>query len=298
MQSIVIAAGESSKNLESCQKIWDELINFGANRNTHLICLGGGVITDIGAYAASCFQRGIRFSLIPTSLLAMVDASIGGKCGIDYKGLKNYIGLFSRPQELIINSTFLSTLADADYRNGLMEMLKHGLIANANHFNEVAEHVINASRVSDELILHSIEIKKKHTELDPFESGIRKRLNFGHTLGHALESIALNEGKEIAHGLAVGIGMLGEAFLSYQYWSLNKKELEKIEHVLRTLLQEIPADWLNIEKLYPYMTKDKKNHNNQIQFSLLAHIGCAQENIPLDRTQIDTAVNYLLALHD
>ena len=175
---IVIPSGEEHKTLESCNLIWDGLIRLGSGRFTTLICLGGGMISDIGAFAASCFQRGINFVLVPTSLLAMVDASIGGKCGIDYKYLKNYVGLFAEAEEIIICPEFLKTLPINEWRNGKIEMLKHGLIADKLHFNEMTREAVNEiDGINNLFIQRSIDIKLRHTLADYKELGIRKRLN-------------------------------------------------------------------------------------------------------------------------
>ncbi len=295
---IIIPAGEENKNLETCSLVWDKLIEIGANRSTHLICLGGGVVTDLASYAASCFQRGMKFTLIPTSLLAMVDAAIGGKCGVDYNNLKNYIGLFVDPTETVLCSKFLETLPEIEIRNGLMEMLKHGLIADKNHYESVKNCLHTDFIIDSAIIQDSISIKLQHTEKDFFENGIRKRLNFGHTIGHAIESYALSQNKQVPHGLAVGVGMLAEAFLSHKYWSLTDVELQDISSVLAPLIHELPPSSLTSDELISFIVKDKKNRNNQVYFSLLNHIGSAQENIQINASQIEESLDFLKSLND
>lgn len=294
---ITIEAGESSKTLDSCQKVWDQLIAYGADRKSHLICLGGGMICDLGAFAASCFQRGISFTLVPTSLLAMVDAANGGKSGVDYGHLKNYIGLFTHAKEVIICTEFLETLPQEEWINGKMEMVKHGLICDAEHFEHLKGGGPNDVSMIDLALIHrSIQIKEHHCEHDRTELGIRKRLNFGHTIGHAIESYALELNQPIPHGLAVGLGMIAESYLSHTDWSLSLRSFEEIRDYLKPLRLKITDDLFNEERLFHYMSKDKKNSDQKIYFSLLGSIGNSQENILISEEHISQAIKILQEL--
>lgn len=294
LNMITIPAGEEHKNLETCKKVWDDLIDLEADRSTELWCLGGGMVCDLGGFAASCYLRGISFKLIPTSLLAMVDAANGGKSGVDYHDLKNYIGAFTQPDEIILHTEFLQTLPAKEWINGKMEMLKHGLICSAEHFEDLKGSGPNdVSMIQTDLILRSVEIKEKHCSEDRFEQGIRKRLNFGHTIGHAIESLALSKNDPIPHGLAVGIGMIAESYLSYTDWSLSSAELDTIVQYLHPLLAEVNDDLLNVEDLLPLILKDKKNRDRRVYFSLLSAIGNSQENIMIESEKIAESIEFV-----
>lgn len=286
---IIIPAGEVNKTLQTCQYVWDKLIELGADRSTRLICLGGGMVCDLGAFAAATYLRGIKYYLLPTTLLAMVDASVGGKCGVDYMHLKNYIGLFSMPEEIYIDRRFLDTLPKEELINGQMEMIKHGLIASAEHFNRL----VSDSDAWKSLIEESIAIKEYHTTKDFNEAGIRKRLNYGHTVGHAIESFALELGQPIAHGLAVGVGMLAEAFISYESWSLEKQELNRIEAHLSPLVARLSSELLQVDKLLYYINLDKKKRSDQILFTVLTCIGNAQEGVHVSEEVIRNSISYI-----
>lgn len=250
------------------------------------------MICDLGAFCASVYQRGIEFSLLPTSLLAMVDAAIGGKNGVDFLEHKNYLGLFSQNQNTIICADFLESLPREQWVNGYAEMLKHGLIYDKDHFQDCLRQK-EGSLPGLNLINRSIEIKLKHTERDFKELGIRKRLNFGHTIGHAIESLSFKSQTQIEHGMAVLWGMLGEAYLSHKYWSLSKDDLQQIENGIKPLLKQHENIDLNFHALYKLMLKDKKNLRDQVQFALLNSLGSAQENLPLQAEQIESGIRYL-----
>lgn len=295
--SVVIPAGEQSKTLDTCTKVWDDLIEAGADRNSELWCLGGGMICDLGGYAASSFLRGISFTLIPTSLLAMVDAANGGKSGVDYRGLKNYIGAFTIPTDVLLFTDFLKTLPEKEWINGKVEMLKHGLISDAEHFSYLkGTGPRDVSMIKAEAISRSVEIKEKHCNSDRLEKGIRKRLNFGHTIGHAIESLSLLNNRSIPHGLAVGIGMIAETSISHTDWSLSKQERDDIQHYLRPLMDELDIALLDTDKLLPLIMKDKKNVDGKAYFSLLSSIGNSQENILVGMDSIIEAIEVLRSL--
>src|ERR1700758_1124811 len=220
---IEINAGEESKSIDFCVGVWKMLIDFGADRQSLLINLGGGVISDMGGFAASTFKRGIDFVHVPTTLLSQVDASVGGKTGIDLDNIKNIIGTFTQPKAVFIEHEFLRTLPPRQILSGLAEMLKHGLIADATYWNELKYSDLD--NPSAALVYHSIEIKNKVVIADPHEKGIRKSLNFGHTVGHAIETYSLMNDKDpLSHGEAIAVGMICEAYISHQRTGLSVVE--------------------------------------------------------------------------
>ena len=274
--------GEVYKNLNSCEYIWKKLTELNATRQTILLCLGGGVLCDMGAFAGACYQRGMRVVLAPTSLLAMVDASTGGKTGVNFLGFKNYIGLFAKAEETFICPEFLDTLPYEERVNGYVEMLKHGLIADKEHYDIVKMLFLKENeKLNTSLIFDSIAIKQKHVEQDFKDEGIRKRLNFGHTIGHAIESHSLHindENESLSHGVSVAIGMLAESYISTKVAGLSADENYEISVVMQRLLLSVKEPTPSISQLLPYLQKDKKNDGDGINFSLLQSIGdCKQD---------------------
>jgi 3-dehydroquinate synthase len=274
--------GEVYKNLNSCEYIWKKLTELNATRQTILLCLGGGVLCDIGAFAGACYQRGMRVVLAPTSLLAMVDASTGGKTGVNFLGFKNYIGLFATAEQTFICPEFLDTLPYEERVNGYVEMLKHGLIADKEHYDIVKMLFLKENeKLNTSLIFDSIAIKQKHVEQDFKDEGIRKRLNFGHTIGHAIESHSLHindENESLSHGVSVAIGMLAESYISTKVAGLSADENYEISVVIQRLLLSVKEPTPSISQLLPYLQKDKKNDGDGINFSLLQSIGdCKQD---------------------
>jgi len=219
---IEIPSGEDQKNLETCKKIW-KLLETG-DRYSLLINLGGGVITDIGGFTASTFKRGIKFINIPTTLLSQVDASVGGKVGINFEGLKNEIGLFSNPKAVFIDTYFLETLDERNIKSGFAEIIKHALICDYSYWNEIQRESTNIEK----MIRRSIEIKSDIVHLDPDEKHDRKSLNFGHTIGHAIESISHKSESPLLHGEAIAIGMICETYISNKICSLNRNYMTEI----------------------------------------------------------------------
>lgn len=269
-EAITIDAGEENKNLSTCESIFDVLIERGANRKSIVINVGGGVVGDMGGFCASVFQRGIYFINVPTSLLAMVDASVGGKLGVDYKGLKNYIGLFKEPLGVFIHPPFLKTLPERETKAGFAEMLKHALIYDADHWQELQEY---NPRKFKNWITTSATIKSEIVEEDLHENGARKLLNFGHTIGHAAESWFLENSEEtLLHGEAVALGLLCESYLS-QKNGLSEDELQSIVQRIQQLysLPKLPQEAM--EQLLHLMGADKKNTQLGINFTLLEEIG-------------------------
>lgn len=270
--SIVLPAGEGTKSLNSCELIWDFLQKNGANRNSLFVNLGGGVITDLGGFSASLYQRGIAFIHIPTSLLAMVDASIGGKTGIDFQHLKNYIGNFTPAHEILICPDFLDTLPQKEWLNGWAESIKHALIADEALLTALNQQLKNNPyQIQKELLKSICNIKLDIVNADPKEEHIRKGLNFGHTIGHALESFFLKKDQPISHGLAVVAGMMMESKISQQT-NDSFVDFEKV----RNALTYFPRIEFNIEEcseIARLTLKDKKNTNGMINFTTLTSIG-------------------------
>jgi 3-dehydroquinate synthase len=270
---IEISAGEESKDIDFCIGVWKLLIDFGADRKSLMINLGGGVISDLGGFAASTFKRGIDFVHVPTTLLSQVDASVGGKTGIDIDSIKNIIGTFTQPKAVFIAYNFLNTLPDRQMLSGLAEMLKHGLICDADYWNQLKSS--DLQKPSANLIYRSVEIKNKVVIEDPKETGIRKSLNFGHTVGHAVETYSLiNDGENhLSHGEAIAIGMICEAWLSHKKSGLSAEELTEITDTISALYPKYFMEEAANETLYALMLKDKKNQNGKINCTLLKQIG-------------------------
>lgn len=288
LEIIELEAGEENKTIQTCTGVWEALTELGADRKSLIINVGGGVITDIGGFIASTYKRGIPFINVPTSLLAMVDASVGGKNGVDLGALKNQIGTITQPEMVLIDSRFLQSLSQREIKSGLAEMLKHGLIASKPHwdkFKNITE--INFTEF-DDLIKESVEIKSKIVLEDPKENGIRKALNYGHTLGHAIESYFMeNENKErLLHGEAIACGMILEGFISVEEKLLSRKEYEEIKDQLNTIYDPIFFDENDINSIIKLLIHDKKNEFGIIQFSLLNKIGNCTINQTTDNETI------------
>jgi 3-dehydroquinate synthase len=269
---IEINAGEESKDIDFCIGVWKMLIDFGADRQSLLINLGGGVISDLGGFAASTFKRGIDFVHVPTTLLSQVDASVGGKTGIDIDSIKNIIGTFTQPKAVFIEYNFLKTLPERQILSGLAEMLKHGLIADVSYWDLLK--ISDLKNPSAELIYRSVAIKNKVVIEDPHEKNIRKSLNFGHTIGHAVETHSLiNDENPLSHGEAIAIGMICESYLAHKKTGLSAAELTEITEVLGNLYPRYPLNEAFNDELYGLMLKDKKNQNGKINCTLLTAIG-------------------------
>lgn len=287
-QLIEIESGEKHKNLQTCQVIWAKLMGLKADRNSLLINLGGGVIGDMGGFCAASFKRGMRFINIPTTLLAMVDASLGGKTGVDFMNQKNMIGLFASPLATFIDPLFLDTLSKRQVKSGQAEMIKHGLIASQSHF----EKTIGAQEFPLALIRESVEIKQHIVNQDPFEKNIRKSLNFGHTLGHAIESAALSEGKDLLHGEAIAQGMILAIRLSISENLLDPLTGLSIIKQIENLYEKPSYTQADLSMLLALAKNDKKNIGEQMQYTLLESVG----QVVFDVTISPKKVIQLLAL--
>ena len=292
---IEIDPGEENKNIDFCIGIWKMMLDFKADRNSLLINLGGGVITDIGGFAASTFKRGIDFVQVPTTLLAQVDASVGGKTGIDMDQVKNIIGTFTQPKAVFIEPAFLKTLAHRQIVSGFAELIKHGLIYDADLFNTLSQ--MRPVQVSQEIIYRSVEIKNEVVTADPFEKGLRKILNFGHTIGHALESHSLMNDKDpLLHGEAIAIGFICESFLSVRYSGLADTELQQIQSVVLKTFSKYLVDPASFPALIELMLNDKKNVDGNINFSLLRSIGDCDTDTFCTEEDIVESLNYYSSL--
>lgn len=284
IEIIEIESGESAKDIEICVELWRFLTENGADRKAVIINLGGGVISDIGGFIASTYKRGIDYINVPTTLLAMVDASIGGKNGIDLDQLKNQIGTITTPQLLYINTEFLHTLPQEEMRSGLAEMIKHGLIADRSHWDAFSDLENLNFEALDRLIYDSVEIKNRIVMQDPKEDGIRKSLNFGHTIGHAIESyfLAQKDKKTLLHGEAIAIGMVLEAAISTQLNMLSQKDFEWIEKVIFSIFPQVVLAENDITNIIDLLKHDKKNEYGKILFSLIDEIGNCKYNISVE----------------
>ena len=286
---IVISAGERHKNLQTIQRIWKTLMKHHADRNALLINLGGGVITDLGGFAASTYKRGIKFINVPTTLLAMVDAAIGGKTGIDFGGGKNQIGTFAEAEAVIIDPVFLETLPERELLSGMAEMIKYGFIADSNLLNVSLENY-------QQYITRCSEIKREIVMQDPTEKGLRKVLNFGHTLGHAIESHCLTTDYPLLHGEAVALGLLGALWLSVKQCGLDENVLQDYEKQLPVLLSEAELNLTeaDVEPILGYLALDKKNRDEKPQFVLLEVVGRPVRDVEVEPVLIKQALEYTL----
>jgi 3-dehydroquinate synthase len=291
---LAIPSGEENKNIQSVGLVWDFMSNYGADRKSLLINLGGGMLTDLGGFAASTFKRGLDFVNIPTTLLAQVDASIGGKTGFNFNGLKNEIGVFMEPNSVIINTNFLKTIDHENFLSGYAEMLKHGLIKSRDHWNELLTFDMESIDYDalQEIIAHSVAIKKWHVLNDLTEQNIRKALNFGHTIGHAFESYAMKTGRPILHGYAVVYGMVAELYLSAIECGLEISELDTISAWLLAKYGKFEIQESDFEALYQLMTHDKKNEGKRINFTLISEIGKVEINVDCPKELIVEALEY------
>jgi 3-dehydroquinate synthase len=291
---ILIKSGEHHKNLATCERVWDRMTQANMDRHSLLVNLGGGVIGDLGGFCASTYKRGIDFIQIPTTLLAQVDASIGGKLGIDFHGLKNHIGVFQLPKTVLIDPKFIDTLSIQQKKSGFAEIIKHCLIRDEQEWNLIRQQSFEELDLS-KLIAHSVAIKEAVVLEDPKEAGLRKILNFGHTLGHAIETYLLDKGKrKILHGEAIAIGMIAEAFISHQRDLISLQELEEIESYLFENYGRVKLHAEEISKIISLTAQDKKNKGKEIRFSLLTGIGDCGYDIPVSASEMKKAIQYYL----
>lgn len=280
IEIIEFEAGEENKNIETCVQIWNVLTELGADRKSLVINLGGGVVTDLGGFVASTFKRGIDFIHIPTTLLSMVDASVGGKNGVDLGNLKNQIGVINVPLMVLIDTQYLETVPQTEMRSGLAEMLKHGLIYDRTYWNQFLDLTAIDYADFDALIYRSVEIKNEIVTQDPTEKNIRKALNFGHTLGHAIESYFLEstEKTTLLHGEAIAVGMILESFIAMKKGLLTEEDYIEIKNCIQSIYDAIVFDEKDIDPILALLIHDKKNEYGTIQFALIEGIGAIKIN--------------------
>ncbi|NOR73914.1 MAG: 3-dehydroquinate synthase [Draconibacterium sp.] len=294
IQKVVIPAGENNKKIESVSKIWEFLSENGGDRKSLLINIGGGMLTDLAGFAATTFKRGVDFLNVPTTLLSQVDASVGGKTGINFNGLKNEVGTFKEPVAVIINTDFLKTIDKENFISGYAEMIKHGLIYSTKHLNELKEFDFNNIdyNLIQEIIRHSVNVKEYFVNNDPTEQNIRKALNFGHTVGHAFESLAMEQKRPILHGYAVAFGMVTELYISSKKCDLQLKTVANITNWLLKVYGKFEFNRNDYNRLYELMTHDKKNELGRINFTLIREIGTIEINQDCDKKLILEALDF------
>ncbi|TAF66300.1 MAG: 3-dehydroquinate synthase [Cytophagales bacterium] len=290
----IVEAGETHKNIQTCTQIWNAMTQANLTRQALSLHLGGGVIGDMGGFCAATYKRGIDFIQIPTTLLAQVDASIGGKVGIDFQGYKNQIGVFQMPLQVWVLPPFLQTLPQKETLAGFAEVIKHILIADANQWQKI--HTLQT--LPNQWIAyleHSIELKKRITQADPHEKGLRKILNFGHTIGHALETYLLQyPQRAILHGEAVAIGIVAESYLSQQRELISENDLEQICQLIQRLYPPINIAENELPHIAQIALQDKKNSTQAIRTVLLKKIGEALYDQPISLVEIQEALRFYI----
>ncbi|NND63921.1 MAG: 3-dehydroquinate synthase [Flavobacteriaceae bacterium] len=291
---MTMVPGESNKNIDSCMILWEQLSQLGADRKSLLINVGGGVVTDLGGFVACTFQRGIEFINVPTSLLAMVDASVGGKNGVDLGALKNQIGIIKNPKAVIVDTAFLNTLPPAHFKSGVAEMLKHGLIHSSAYLQRVMEMDATNEEELKELVWESIEIKNTVITEDPFEQGLRKTLNYGHTLGHAIESFCLQTSskQELLHGEAIAIGMVLANYISSKLFDFPQDLLRDFTAHIKGYYGKVSFSEEEINEIIKLLIFDKKNTNGNIQFVLLNDVAEAKLDCRVNDNLIHESFNF------
>ena len=293
---IEVPSGEEHKSLQTCISIWDQMTAYELDRHALLVVVGGGVLGDMGGFCAATYKRGIDFVLIPTTLLAQVDASIGGKLGVDFKTFKNHIGVFQQPGLTLIHSGFLHTLPEAELRSGFAEILKHCLISDKAMWKQITTTKL-AAQPWDELIRHSVTFKARITTEDPKEKGIRKILNAGHTIGHAVESYLLGENRRILHGEAIAIGLVAEGWIARKKDLLTQDELDEIVLAVDKFYVRIPLSDKDINVAATLTIQDKKNKGQKILSVLPNGIGKALWDIEIDISDVQAGLNFYTNVH-
>lgn len=297
---IRIKSGEEQKNLATCETIWEALTAANFDRHSLVLNVGGGVIGDMGGFCAATYKRGISFVQIPTTLLSQVDASVGGKLGIDFQGFKNHIGVFKLPDAVLIDPEFLKTLPEAELRSGFAEIIKHCLIADAAKWEEIRRYDLHEQNWTD-LVAHSVAVKQRVVEQDPTEKGLRKILNFGHTLGHAVETYFLTKvgqgaGKglkgRLLHGEAIAVGMIMEAYIAYKKQMITEKLLAQIEEYLFSVYGRVNLVDADVDPILSLTLQDKKNKGKQVRMALLDGAGSCAYDIPVTMAEMREGVDY------
>ncbi|MBT1702128.1 3-dehydroquinate synthase [Chryseosolibacter indicus] len=293
--TFVIESGEAHKNLVSCENIWMKMTEQHLDRHSVLIVLGGGVLGDMGGFCAATYKRGIDFILVPTTLLSQVDASIGGKLGIDFHHFKNHIGVFQTPALTLLYSGFLKTLPEHEVRSGFAEVIKHTLISDENMWQHVKTSDLEHQNW-DVLIKHSVDFKAKVVQEDPKEKGLRKILNAGHTIGHAIETYFLTNNRTIMHGEAVAAGLIAEGFIAVERNLLSKASLTEINNYIIKVFGKLQFSALEEKQIAELTTQDKKNKGNKILSVLLTGIGKANWDYEITLSEVERALSFYRTL--
>ena len=290
---IKVKAGEKNKSIESVIRVWKELLSLNADKNSILINLGGGLVTDLGGFIASTFKRGIDYINIPTTVLSMVDASLGGKTGINFDKFKNQIGTFYNPNLILINTDFLNTLPVREKKSGLAEMIKHALILDRKQWEKMKNISDHNKIINTDTIKRSIEIKNEIVAMDPREEGLRKILNFGHTIGHAVESFFIDKSKPVLHGEAIALGMICESYISNIINDLSYNDMMDIKGFINNIFDKIMIERKYYDDIINIMKHDKKNINyKKINFSTLSNIGKCEFDYNVDDDLIKKSLDF------
>jgi len=292
---IIVPAGEIHKNIETCQQIWHQLTTHQIDRKAICINLGGGVIGDMGGFCVATYKRGLDFVQIPTTLLSQVDASVGGKLGVDFEGFKNQIGVFKEPQAVFIDTAFLETLSQKEMLSGFAEIIKHCLIADKEVWSNIFQKDFDNQDI-DFLVKHSVKIKEGIVAQDPHEKNIRKLLNFGHTIGHALESYFLDSPTPLLHGEAVAWGMIAESWIAYKLGYISQGILVEIESFIRKNYVKPSLKEAMIEKIAELSLHDKKNEQGKYRFTLLKALGEGIFDVEVEGQRVKESLYYLCAM--
>ncbi len=294
---VSVPVGEAHKTLATCEQIWEAMTRAELDRHALVINIGGGVIGDMGGFCAATYKRGIDFIQVPTTLLAQVDASVGGKLGIDFQGFKNHLGVFQKPVRVLIDPIFLETLPPRELRSGFAEVVKHCLIADADKWHEIREKDLEQQNWPD-LIEHSVAIKQAIVTQDPTEKGLRKVLNFGHTLGHAVETLFLSKSpnERLLHGEAIAAGMVMESFLAYQKKMIDRQTLEQVEEFIFSIFGKATIQPDEVETIISLTRQDKKNRGNEVRFSLLDAAGSCAYDVAVTPVEMRKALQYYIGL--
>ncbi len=291
---ITVEAGDTHKSLEALSSIWMRLSSEGATRHSVLLNLGGGMVTDMGGFAGATFKRGIRTINVPTTLMASVDAAVGGKTGVNFNGLKNEIGAFYPPECVFIDCEFLRTLDRDNILSGYAEMIKHGLISSMEVYTSVMLYDIDTMnyRYLNQLVAQSVAVKEEFVAKDPKEQNIRKALNFGHTVGHAYESLSFRKNAPLLHGHAVAAGIISELYLSHKLCGFPMEKLSQVVYYIKEYYRPFAFSCDDYDALYELMTHDKKNEAGIINFTLLGGVGDVRINQQVSRAHILESLDF------
>ena len=288
---IQVPSGEEHKNLTTCEEVWGEMTGYNLDRHSVVVIIGGGVLGDMGGFCAATYKRGIDFVLIPTTLLSQVDASIGGKLGIDFQHFKNHIGVFKTPVFTLLYSGFLKTLPEGEKRSGFAEVIKHALIADPVVWKQIRNHSLH-DQPWNLLIEHSVKVKLDVVTKDPFERGLRKILNAGHTIGHAVETYLLQSDRKILHGEAVAAGLVCEAFLARERGMLQNDDFQNIIHYILGVFGKVVFNEDDENFIIGLTSQDKKNKGNRILCVLLEGVGNARWDCEISPDEVKRALAF------